>query len=67
MEKAGPGPVGAGAPAESAPAPKERHKEAAGAAAGGVAAIGKFLQSKQGKQLERQVMRGVFGMLKKRL
>jgi DNA double-strand break repair helicase HerA and related ATPase len=60
-------PVAAGGPAEPAPAPAEHHKEAAGVAAGGVAAIGKFLQSKQGKQLEKQVMRGVFGMLKKRL
>ena len=43
-------------PAE-APAPKKEHKEAADAASGGVEAIA----------LERQVMHGVFGMLKKRL
>ncbi|HXP53507.1 MAG TPA: hypothetical protein VN847_01065, partial [Streptosporangiaceae bacterium] len=43
------------------------HKEAAGAVAGGVAAVGAFLQSKQGKQLQKEVVRGVFGMLKKRL
>jgi uncharacterized protein len=43
------------------------HKEAAGATAGGAAAIGKFLASKQGQRLERQVVRGVFGLLKKQL
>ena len=30
-------------------------------------ALGKFLKSREGKSLQRQVMRGVFGMLKKRL
>ena len=44
-------------PREKAPSP----------AAGGAEALGKFLKSRQGKSLERQVMRGVFGMLKKRL
>ena len=29
--------------------------------------VGDFLQSRQGKALQTQVMRGVFGMLKKRL
>jgi DNA helicase HerA-like ATPase len=48
-------------------APAPANQEAADAAGGGVAAIGKFLKSKQGQQLEKQVMRGVFGMLKKRL
>src|SRR5581483_8851505 len=69
MEQPAPQPVAAGGPADPAPAPApaKHHTEAAGAAAGGVAAIGQFLQSKQGKQLEKQVMRGVFGMLKKRL
>ena len=57
----------AGGPAPSAPAPAPEQKEAADAAGGGVATIGKFLKSKQGQQLEKQVMRGVFGMLKKRL
>jgi DNA helicase HerA-like ATPase len=64
MEQPAPQPVAAGGPV---PEPAEHHNEAAGVAAGGVASIGKFLQSKQGKQLEKQVMRGVFGMLKKRL
>ena len=55
------------APPVEAPAPKKEHKEAADAASGGVEALGKFLKSRQGKALERQVVRGVFGMLKKRL
>jgi hypothetical protein len=49
------------------PAPAGQHKEAAGAVAGGVAAVTSFLQSKEGKQLQKEVMRGVFGLLKKRL
>jgi DNA helicase HerA-like ATPase len=58
-----------GAPAKVAapPPPAPEHKEAAHAAAGGMEAVSKFLQSKQGKQLQKQVVRGVFGMLKKRL
>jgi DNA helicase HerA-like ATPase len=54
---------------ESAPkrAPKREHKEAADAAAGGVATLDKFLKSRQGKTLQRQVVRGIFGMLRKRL
>jgi hypothetical protein len=31
-----------------------------------VAAVTSFLQSREGKQLQKQVVRGVFGMLKKR-
>ena len=49
-----------------APAPAERHKEAAKAAGGGVEAIGDFLQSRQGKQIQKEVVRGIFGMLKKK-
>jgi DNA helicase HerA-like ATPase len=45
------------APAEKAPAPKEST----------VDAIGGFLSSRQGKQLQKEVVRGVFGMLKKKL
>jgi DNA helicase HerA-like ATPase len=33
----------------------------------GAAAVGKFLKSREGKKLENQVVRGVFGLLKKRL
>ena len=29
--------------------------------------IGDFLSSRQGKQIQREVIRGVFGMLRKRL
>jgi DNA helicase HerA-like ATPase len=48
-------------------APRPRHEKAPSPAEGGAEALGKFLKSRQGKSLERQVMRGVFGMLKKRL
>ena len=54
------------APVSAPPVPTQENKEAAGAAAGGVAAIGKFLQSKQGKAIEKEVVRGIFGMLKKK-
>jgi DNA helicase HerA-like ATPase len=56
------------APAAPAPEPASPpSKEAAGALAGGAGALGAFLQSKQGKQLEKEVVRGVFGLLKKSL
>ena len=55
----------AGDAAEAPPEPK--HKEAADAAGGGAEAIGSFLKSRQGKALQRQVMRGMFGMLRKKL
>jgi len=42
---------------EKAPAPKESTAEK----------VGDFLQSRQGKAIQRQVVRGIFGMLKKRL
>jgi hypothetical protein len=48
-------------------APKREHKEAADATGGGTGAIGDFLNSRQGKTLQREVVRGVFGMLKKHL
>jgi hypothetical protein len=47
--------------------PAAEHREAAAALAGGVAAVGGFLQSREGKRLQKEVVRGVFGMLKKRL
>jgi hypothetical protein len=52
-------PVGASKPEPKAkaPAPKESTADA----------IGDFLGSRQGKKLQKDVMRGVFGMLKKRL
>jgi hypothetical protein len=56
------------APQSQAPRqqPAASHKEAAGALSGGVAAVSSFLQSKEGKKLQKEVVRGVFGMLKKR-
>ena len=33
---------------------------------GGVAAVTAFLNSKQGKQMQKEVVRGVFGLLKKK-
>src|SRR4051794_2307687 len=49
------------------PAPKRQHKEAAHAAGGGMDAVGDFLTSRQGKALQREVVRGMFGMLRKHL
>ena len=51
---------------KAAPQPAAEHREAAGAVAGGVAAVSTFLQSKEGKQLQKEVVRGVFGLLKKK-
>jgi hypothetical protein len=56
-----------GRPAPPQEAAKPAHREAAGALGGGAGALGSFLQSRQGKQLEKQVVRGVFGLLKKSL
>jgi hypothetical protein len=55
------------APVAAPPKPKREHKEAAKAGEGGVDALGQFLRSRQGKALQRQVVRGVFGMLRKRI
>ena len=33
----------------------------------GAGALGDFLGSKQGKQLQKEVIRGVFGLLKKKI
>ena len=43
------------------------HEEAAGALAGGADAIGSFLGSREGKAMQREVVRGIFGLLKKSL
>ena len=53
--------------AEAAPEPPPERKEAAIATGGGAGAIGDFLNSRTGKQLQREVVRGVFGLLKKKL
>ena len=64
----GPGRPSPFGPSRPRPAPPARpqHKEAAGAMAGGVAAVTSFLNSRQGKQLQKEVVRGVFGLLKKK-
>jgi DNA helicase HerA-like ATPase len=49
-----------------APAPAKR-KRAPAPAESTAEQVGDFLQSRQGKALQRQVIRGVFGMLRKRL
>jgi DNA helicase HerA-like ATPase len=54
------------APAEPPPVTKE-HREAAKAPAGGLDGIGDFLKSRQGQAMQKEVVRGVFGMLKKAL
>ena len=54
----------AAAPAE-APKPTEPQKAAAAAAGGGLAAVTDFLKSRQGQKIEGQVVRGIFGLLKK--
>jgi len=53
-------------PAEDKPR-KRPPKKAAPAPSGGVDAIGDFLGSRQGKAMQKKVLRGVFGMLKKQL
>ncbi|MEP6910966.1 MAG: helicase HerA-like domain-containing protein [Actinomycetota bacterium] len=53
--------------AAPAPVPKKEHREAADAVKGGAGSLDSFLKSRQGKQLQKEVVRGVFGLLKKRL
>ena len=57
------------APAEPAKAPKPttRSKQAAKAAKSGGDVLGDFLGSRQGKALQRDIVRGVLGMLRKHL
>ncbi len=50
-----------------APKPAARHKEAAKASREGGDALTDFLNSRTGKQIQRELIRGVFGMLRKRL
>jgi len=62
--------AGAEAPeprADPDPAPRPRRRAPAPAPAGGADQLGDFLTSREGKALQRRVMRGVFGMLRKRL
>lgn len=54
-------------PAPRPPARRTRERARPEATpAGGPEAIGKFLRSRQGKKLQREVVRGVFGLLRKR-
>ncbi len=55
------------APATPAPKPTAENKQAGKAVAGGAAVLGQFLNSRQGKAIQRDVVRGLFGMLKKSL
>ena len=47
--------------------PTEEHKKAAKASGGGAGAVGDFLESSTGRRLEREVVRGLFGLLSKSL
>lgn len=44
--------------------PTEQHKKAAKASGGGAGAVGDFLKSSTGRTIEREVVRGLFGLLK---
>ena len=55
------------APGAPSPQPSPRQKKAAEATGGGADAIGDFLKSSSGRALTRDVVRGVFGMLKRSL
>jgi DNA helicase HerA-like ATPase len=57
----------ASGPRAPAPRPTAEHKQAGRAMAGGVDVLGQFLTSRQGKAVQRQVVRGLFGLLKKSL
>jgi uncharacterized protein len=46
---------------------RKREPQAATAKTGGADVLGDFLTSREGKALQKKVMRGVFGMLKRRL
>ena len=53
--------------APSAPPTSERQKKAAEATGGGADAIGDFLESSTGKTIQREIVRGLFGLLKRRI
>jgi hypothetical protein len=54
-------------PVHSSKSPKREGEDRNAADALGGGALGDFLKSKEGKRIEREVFRGVFGMLRKRL
>jgi hypothetical protein len=53
-------------PAAPRPRAPRREPRREPAPTGGADAVGDFLTSREGKALQRKVMRGVFGMLRKR-
>ena len=57
----------ADARAHARPAPRRRRSSPAPAPTSGTDVLGDFLTSREGRTLQRQVLRGVFGMLRKRL
>ena len=64
-----PAPVPVDAPMEHVPLPRRapEPKRAPAPKGGGADAIGDFLNSRQGKTLQRDIVRGIFGMLRKRV
>ena len=54
-------------PGETRPRARRRKAAKPPAPAGGVDALGDFLTSREGKAIQRKVLRGVFGMLRKQL
>ena len=54
------------APSPGAPPTTERQKKAAEATGGGADAIGDFLKSSTGKSIQRELVRGLFGLLRKK-
>jgi hypothetical protein len=55
------------APAPKAPAPRGRKRTpGTDAMEGGLDQIGDFLRSRQGQSLSKEIVRGVFGLLRKR-
>jgi DNA helicase HerA-like ATPase len=56
-----------GGPPGAPPTPRPEQKKAAEAAGGGAGAIGDFLTSTTGRRLETEIVRGVFGLIKKQL
>ena len=47
--------------------PKAEPRRAPAPGGSGAGAIGDFLRSREGKELQKKVARGIFGMLRKRL
>ena len=53
--------------AEEKPAKPRKKAKPPPAPQGSLDALGDYLQSREGKAMQKKVMRGVFGMLRKRL